>query len=180
MFTPERPLQSACTPFCALALARLVNEKKAKTALLTEKRADRVKLEKLKTRSDWIKEAQIAFNTWVRTRDAGKPCICCGRMGNGQVPGGEWDAGHYRSRGAAPHLRFDERNVHAQLKQCNRYASGNISGYRFGLIERIGASALDALESDQTERRWSIEDLQAIKSQYAAKTRELLKQRESV
>jgi hypothetical protein len=91
------------------------------------------------------------------------------------VPGGAVDAGHYRSRGSAPHLRFDERNVHAQRKQCNRYDSGNVVGYRIGLIERIGLEAVEALECDQTSRDHSIEALKAIKAKYSALARELEK-----
>ena len=135
------------------------------------KRFERVEL--LKKRGEWIAEAQTAFNQFIRARDAGKPCICCGRYSAGMVHGGDFDAGHYRSRGSAPHLRFDERNVHAQLKQCNRYDSGNVVGYRMGLINRIGSDALDALECDQEPRRHSIEDLKALKATYQQKTREL-------
>ena len=174
-FTPARPMASCCSPMCALDLARSKREKAQKQAQVKDRRETKAKLEKLKTRGDWIKEAQASFNAYIRARDAGMPCICCGRTGAGQVHGGEWDAGHYRSRGSAPHLRFDERNVHAQLKQCNRYASGNVAGYRAGLIERIGLETVEALEADQASRDYSIADLQEIKKTYAAKARELRK-----
>ena len=163
---------------CALELARSKRVKAEKQAQVKDRRETQIKREKLKTRGDWIKEAQASFNAYIRARDAGMPCICCGRIGAGQVHGGEWDAGHYRSRGSAPHLRFDERNVHAQLKQCNRYASGNVAGYRVGLIERIGREAVEALEADQASRDYSIADLQEIKKTYAARARELRKAQE--
>jgi len=173
LFTPVRPLARACSPLCALTLVRAEAAKKAKLLESVNRKETRAKLEKLKTRSEWIKDAQVAFNAYIRARDAGKPCICCGRTGSGMVHGGEFDAGHYRSRGAAPHLRFDERNVHAQLKQCNRYAAGNVVGYRLGLIHRYGIGIVDAIEADQTPRRYSIEDLKHIKQTYTAKAREL-------
>ena len=177
LFQPRSSWAKACSPMCGMEIAQQISAKKAKLLESANRKETRAKLEKLKTRSQWIKDAQVAFNAYIRARDAGKPCICCGRIGNGMVRGGEIDAGHYRSRGSAPHLRFDERNVHAQLKQCNRYASGNIVGYRLGLIERLGLEVVEALESDQAPRRHTIEDLKQIKKIYAAKTRELLKER---
>lgn len=173
LFTPARLLARACSPLCALTLVRADAAKKVKLLESANRKETRAKLIALKTRGDWIKDAQVAFNSFIRARDAGKPCICCGRVGNGMVPGGEWDAGHYRSRGSAPHLRFDERNVHAQLKKCNRYESGNVVGYRLGLIQRLGIEVLDALESDQTPRRPTIDDLKNIKTTYAAKAHAL-------
>lgn len=174
-FEPRLSPQKVCSPACALSLAQSKRAKAEKVAQVQERRADKAKREKLKTKGDWTREAQTAFNAFIRTRDAGKPCICCGRTGAGEMHGGEWDAGHYRSRGAAPHLRFDERNVHAQLKQCNRYASGNIVGYRAGLIERIGLEAVEALEADQAPRHYSIEELRGIKAHYASMARVLKK-----
>ena len=174
-FAPRQPMATVCSPACALSLAQSKRAKAEKAAQVQERRADKVQREKLKTKGDWTREAQSAFNAFIRARDAGLPCICCGRTGAGEVHGGEWDAGHYRSRGAAPHLRFDERNAHAQLKQCNRYASGNVVGYRLGLIVRLGLEAVEALEADQAPRHLSIDDLAEIKRSYAARARELKK-----
>ena len=178
-FELRQPMATVCSPACALSLAQSKRAKAEKVAQVQERRADKAKREKLKTKGDWTREAQTAFNAFIRTRDAGKPCICCGRTGAGEMHGGEWDAGHYRSRGAAPHLRFDERNVHAQLKQCNRYASGNIVGYRAGLIERIGLEAVEALEADQAPRHYSIEELRGIKAHYTSMACVLKKRRQA-
>lgn len=174
VFKPFLSTAKVCSPDCARSLAVSIRGKAEKVAQVKERKADKVKRESLKRRSDWIAEAQAAFNLFIRTRDAGLPCICCGRNGDSRNGvGGTWDAGHYRSRGSAPHLRFDERNVHAQLKQCNRYDSGNVVGYRMGLIARIGQEALDALEADQEPRRHTIDDLREIKREYTAKAKEL-------
>lgn len=175
-FTPSRPMQSACSPDCALKLVTAKREKSERAAKTLERKADAAKREKLKTRGDYIKEAQQAFNLYIRTRDriAGHPCISSGRPLDWAA--NSVDAGHYRSRGSAPHLRFDERNCHAQSKQENRYASGNATGYRIGLIQRIGLKAVEELEADQTPRKHSIDDLKEIKRIYSAKARELLKQ----
>ena len=174
-FDPRQPMATVCSPGCALTLAQSKRAKAEKVAQVQERRADKAKREKLKTKGEWTREAQAAFNAFIRARDAGQPCICCGRTSTGATSGGEWDAGHYRSRGSAPHLRFDERNVHAQLKQCNRYDSGNVVGYRLGLIARIGLAAVEALEADQLPRHYSIEQLRGIKAHYTSLARALKK-----
>jgi len=181
-FTPASYLQAArvCSPQCGGIAGRAKTEAIKKEAIRSkrkadaaERKADAVKRESQKSRSLWIAEAQTAFNAYVRARDVGQPCICCGRTSHGDSIGGTWDAGHYRSRGSSPHLRFDERNCHAQLKHCNRYLSGNVVGYRAGLIQRIGLETVEALEADQAPRKLSIDDLKAVKATYTAKAKEL-------
>lgn len=127
----------------------------------------------IKSRSEWIKEVQIVFNKYVRCRDSGLVCISCGAALNSDMVGGGFDAGHYLSRGAKPHLRFDERNCHAQCKRCNRYLSGNVGLYRLGLITRLGLETVEALEADNTPRHYTIDDLKALKAHYQAKVKEL-------
>ena len=117
----------------------------------------------LKTRSDRVKEAQAAFNRYIRARDRGKPCICCGRSQGDIKHGGSVDAGHYRSRGSAPGLKFNLFNCHSQLAYCNRYLSGNVVGYRAGLIERIGLDRVERLERDNSPRRFDAEYLDRVK-----------------
>ena len=165
-FTPQRPMQKVCSPACAQSLAKKKREK-------VEKAADRQKREELKTRSQWMKDAQIAFNAFIRERDSLCLCICCGMPLTHGAVGGGFDCGHYRSVGSAPHLRFDERNAHGQRKQCNRYGGGRAVDYRIGLIDRIGAEAVAALEADQKPKNYTIDDLKAIKALYVAKLKEL-------
>lgn len=166
IFTPTSTLQVACSLPCAIEIAK---DKGIKETA----RQDRAKREKLKTRSQWIKEAQIAFNAYIRYRDANQPCICCGLpLGEGDS-GGHYDCGHYRSVGSAPHLRFDERNAHAQRKQCNRWGSGRAVDYRIGLIRRIGLKAVEEIESDQSTKRWTIDELKSIREAYKLKLKQL-------
>lgn len=176
LFTPMSMTHVCCSIKCAVEFARAKREKTERATERKVRRETRGKLEKLKTRQQRIDEAQRAFNAFIRARDAGKPCICCGRRSSGWTRGGDWDAGHFRSRGAAPHLRFDERNCHAQLKQCNRRA-WDVAAYRANLVQRIGLAEVEALESDQTTRKWSIPELIEIKREYVAKLRELDKGR---
>ena len=171
-FEPFKPMQSVCSPECALSLAKSARAKAEKVRQVKERKADAAKRERMKTKGQWVAEAQAAFNAYIRLRDQGKPCICCGRPTAGDP--NSVDAGHYRSRGSAPHLRFDERNTHSQLKRCNRYHF-DIAGYRSGLIERIGLDKVQALEADQTPKHYTVDDLRAIRDTYRAKARELKK-----
>ena len=161
---PKQLFKVWCSPDCGevLALDR-VAKSKAK-AQRQERASDKVKLEGMKKRTKLIAEAQVAFNLVVRLEDAAQPCISCGRFfpDNGK-PGGTWDAGHYLSRGAASHLRFDRRNVHKQCKGCNRPGGCTRDQHREGVRGRIGDEALLALECDQIDREYSKDDLREIR-----------------
>ena len=172
-FVPSRMGQAVCSPACAI-IDGPRHAPKARKALADIERAEiRVRKEKLKSRGDHMREAQQAFNAYIRARDqaAGHLCISSGKPLDWS--GNAVDAGHYRSVGSAPHLRFDERNCHAQSKQDNRFLSGNAVDYRIGLIARIGPEDVDALEADQSVRKYTVEDIKAIKAEYRAKTRKL-------
>lgn len=159
---------------CRYTYAKQQAEKSRLNREKKQREQDRKKRESLKTRSDYIKEAQIAVNAYVRKRDKGKPCISCNSLLADSAVGGGFDAGHFRSRGSSPHLRFDaERNIHGQCKRCNRYLSGNAADYRSGLIRRIGLELVQALEADNEPRHWSIDDIKAIRDEYRNKLKEL-------
>ena len=173
-FTPSfNSTQVVCSIKCAQAHAPANHEKARKAIAQRERREIKVRKEKLKSRGDYLREAQQAFNAFIRMRDqlAGHACISSGRPLDWN--GNAVDAGHYRSVGAAPHLRFDERNVHAQSKQDNRYLSGNATDYRIGLIRRIGLTEVEALERDQSVRKYTIDDLKEIAARYRAKLKAL-------
>lgn len=166
-----RQKQVCCAPECAESYALKVRAKAERINALEARKTIRLAKEKLKTRSDYIKEAQIACNAYVRERDKNKPCISCGCVLDSGGPGGGFDAGHYRSRGSAPHLRFsaDSGNINGQCKRCNRHLAGNYANYRANLIHRIGLASVEALESDNEPRKWTVEELKEIAAFYKAK-----------
>lgn len=165
-FQQQRAMQSVCGPACAATHGRREREKADRAEM-------RARKAKLKTRSEHLKDAQVAFNAFIRARDqlAGYACISSGRRLDWS--GNAVDAGHFRSVGSAPHLRFNEDNCHAQSKHDNQYKSGNAVDYRIGLIARIGLARVEALEADQAPCKWAIDELIAIKAKYRAKLREL-------
>jgi len=139
-------------------------KKVIKEAVKRQDRKDRAEvLEKQKTRSQWISEAQSAFNAYVRWRDRNEPCISCGKH-RPEKFGGNYDAGHFRSRGSAPHLRFHLWNVHKQCVYCNRYKSGAVSDFRVALIWKMGQEKVDYLECLQSTREHDINYAKRVKS----------------
>jgi hypothetical protein len=176
-FTPVRPLQSVCCPACALTLARNVTEKNLAKAMAQDRKETREKLDAMRTKPQLVKLAQTAFNAFIRARDAGKPCICCGKP-LGTEPN-TFDAGHYRSVGSAPHMRFVEDNVHGQTKYCNNHLGGNHVEYRKGLIERIGLARVEQIEADNTTRKYTKEGLTELARYYNAEARRLKTERQA-
>ena len=121
----------------------------------------------LKTTSDWLKDAQKVFNTYIRTRDEGKPCISCNQ------PPKKRNAGHFYSQGGHSNVRFDEDNCHLQCEHCNTFLSGNLLNYQIGIEQRIGAEKLIELQGRaHLEKRWEIEELKEIIKKYKKKLRE--------
>ena len=154
-----------------MKLAAAKREKAERTAKTLERKADAAKRERLKSRSDYAKEAQTAFNHWVRLRDKGRPCISCGRYHQGQN-----HAGHFLSVGARPELRYEPLNVWLQCAPCNTHLSGNAVLFRAALVREIGVEKVEWLEGPHEPRKYTVDDLKEIKRIYSAKARELLKQ----
>ncbi|NWC72543.1 recombination protein NinG [Pseudomonas sp. P7759] len=174
-FVPSRMGQAVCSPACAMIDAPR-NEPKARKALAEIERKDiKVRKEKLKTRADHLREAQAAVNEYVRLRDAHLPCISCDSTPNDNdlMTGSRWDAGHYRSVGACPELRFEPLNIHRQCVKCNRNLSGNAVEYRIRLVQRIGEEKVSWLEGLHAPCKYTVEEIKAIKAKYRAMTREL-------
>ena len=171
MFTPARTSQAVCGEIeCAIAHGQSEKGRAIAGKALAEvgRREIKVRKEKLKSRADHLREAQQAFNEWVRLRDADLPCVSCGRHHDGQ-----YHAGHWRSVGANPELRFEPLNVWKQCAPCNTHLSGNLVNYRISLLQLIGAEKVAWLEGPHPARKYTVEEIKAIKADYRAKTREL-------
>lgn len=196
---PSRPTAIVCSGECAASLAlseRLKAEKrkavKAAKLAAADRRDTRAKLDKLKSRAQWLKEAKTAIQRFRRLEELalGSGCISCGRSQQEVVstdawkPGGAWDGGHFLSKGARPELALEPLNIWLQCKSCNagssKYARKGYTvgaSFRLNLIERVGLEAVEALEVDQGPKHYSTDEIIAIKTEYAAKARALLKAR---
>lgn len=127
----------------------------------------------VKPLSHFRNQAQQAFNDFIRYRDRHLPCISCGRHHDGQ-----YHAGHFRTTGANPELRFDEGNCHKQCSVCNNHLSGNLTAYRPALIAKIGQARFDALMGPHKLPKWKRDDYIRIRDEYRAKLK-VLKQQEA-
>lgn len=181
-FEPVRAEQYVCSYECACVHGKAANDaakaekqRKEKKRRLEEEKADRQRQAErrmaVKPLSYFIKQAQHAFNEFIRYRDRDQPCISCGRHHDGQ-----YHAGHFRTTGASPELRFDEDNCHKQCSACNNHLSGNLTAYRPALIAKIGQARFDALMGPHALPKWTRNDYIRIRDEYRAKLRDLKKQ----
>lgn len=169
-FVPQRLGQAVCSPKCGLAI-KDVNANKARKALADVGRKElRAAKERVKPKGQYMREAQAAFNSWVRLRDAALGCVSCDKPATWA---GQWHASHFRSVGSSPEHRFNPLNVHRACSVCNNHLSGNILGYQPELIRRIGLEAVETLLGPSEPKRYTIEELKAMTAEYRAKTREL-------
>lgn len=168
LYDRKRMSQSCCESVeCAIAAGRARKAKEAAKQAKAERREIRARKEALKSKSKWASDAQAAFNAFIRERDKGQPCISSGRFT------GKMNAGHYLSRGAHPELRYHEDNCHLQSEKDNSYLSGNQAEYRTRLIAKIGLQRVEWLEGPHEPKRYTIDDLKAIRDTYRAKLKEL-------
>jgi len=162
-FTPVRQLQPTCENMsCMISY--------------TDKHLAKKKIEVKKTQRKALKQynnsdinilkrlAQKIFNKYVRERD-GKFCISCGFIGDKR----QFHAGHYKPQGGNSLLRYEEDNCHAQCSICNNHLSGNLVPYRVNLIEKIGLKRVEEMESMNTIKKWSKEELDEIITKYRGK-----------
>ena len=170
-FPPQRLGQSVCSPKCGLAIKDVHSDRARKAIAQRERREIKAAKERIKSRADHLKETQVAFNAWVRLRDAALPCISCGTTADVQ-----YCAGHYKPSGSNPALRFEPLNVHLQCnRNCNMAKSGNLTPYRIELIKRIGLDKVEWLEGPHEPIKYTIDDLKALKADYRAKVRQMKK-----
>jgi hypothetical protein len=157
-----------CSPECGLTVARKRVPAVKAFQERQERKENKEAKQRIKTRSEWLREAQSAVNAYVRERDKDLPCVSCGRHHEGQ-----YHAGHYRSVGSAPELRFDTRQIWKQCAPCNNHLSGNLINYRLELIRRIGIAEVEAIEGPHDVKKYSIDDLRAIRDDYKLKLKQL-------
>lgn len=159
-FTPFRTtMEKYCSKSeCMQAFIKDAKDKKWKK--------DKKKMqEDLMTTSDWLQKLQREyFNPYIRLRDHNLPCISCG------IRTGQMHAGHYRSVGHSPSLRFNENNVNKQCAQCNNYKRGNVAEYRPNLVKKIGVEAVEYLEREDHEPlNLSVPEIKGLMTVYKLK-----------
>ncbi len=134
-----------------------------------EKKAFNERKENIKGRSYWLKKCEEACNSFIRARDLGQECISCDTVLGREM----YHAGHYRSVGSAPHMRYNELNINGQCIQCNYHKAGNVIPYRVKLVKKIGVEAVEKLESDNSVKKYTIDELKELTLSFRRKLKEL-------
>lgn len=165
-----------CMADHGLAKARQQQQRKRER----EAKAKRARKPKAKTKLSQTELTQRMFNKMIRLLDDGRECISCGKSECGI----RFEAGHFRSVGACPEIRFDPRNCHLQGSSCNnaqfrktkrtrRTAETVSQEYAIRLRERYSDELVDWLNGPHELPRWRDDDLKALRAVFAAECRRL-------
>jgi len=96
---------------------------------------------KRKKRDPWktaSNKLDIVFSKFIRQRDAGRPCISCGKFS-------ELQCGHFIKRQYLG-TRWREENCAGQCVHCNYALQGNDIEFAKGLVKRYGPNIVDTLK----------------------------------
>lgn len=123
--------------------------------------------------SHWKEKAKKIFQLYIRLRDANKSGICrcctCGKYMHYK----ECDAGHF-IRAINMTVCFDERNVHAQCKGCNKYQNGAWEKYLMFMKIQYGQQVIDELNMFRGYAvKRTVSDYMGIYNRYKLKSEQL-------
>ena len=116
------------------------------------------------------------FSLMIRLRDADdngySQCFTCWARKHYK----EMDAGHFKSVGAHPNLKYDEMNCHSQCTSCNQHHHGNLDIYTERMIELYGPEILVILKvQEQLHHRATSQDYRRMAAEYREKANVMLK-----
>lgn len=171
----KTPVAWFCCHVCAIDFARekaaKVRERKARSESRQRKQAqsaDKVRLTQKRkelNRPHHLDQLQKLVNQYVvHVRDKDKPCCTCGTSN----PSIKYDAGHLRTRGACPELRFELTNIHKQCSvNCNQHKSGAVAEHKEYVIKEHGQDALDWLYGPHQSLKEQLPDVDSIDAEIA-------------
>ena len=121
------------------------------------------------------KQTQLVFNRlrrlqefkWFSDRDLEPVCISCqNEIGNDQ-----WCNGHFKTVGSNGRLRYDFKNSYLQHNHnCNKNRSGDIDGYKKGLVARFGVDEaqdiIDYCETNNSPIKRTWQDIEQIRKEF--------------
>ena len=186
-----------CSPDCGVEISRYRIARSRAKALAAHKakavgqkrQASKAVRELNRRTLSWQhKQTQKAFNKlrvleeikWFRDRGLSPFCISCGKINM------DFCCGHLVTQGSNSRTRYDPLNTYLQ---CNRYCNMGLSGnrkgnksthgYDEGLAIRFGkreaAAIIEHCESQNAPKKWDWEELEAMRTDYLAKIRDLQK-----
>lgn len=124
---------------------------------------------------------QRECNRLIRLLDQGKTCPTCDKP----LIDGQYDAGHVRTRAACPELALDTRAIFGQCRSCNgsgtlrkrtRKTQESVSdAYKQWILREKGQEYHDWLYGPHELKRYTIDQLKAMRKEFAAESRRLEK-----
>lgn len=125
-----------------------------------------------KTQKYWKNKIDKVFHEYIRRRDADNntgncDCVSCGKT----IHFSESDAGHFISRKYLI-TRYDERNVHAQCRKCNRFEYGRQFEYSIALGQELSQ---ELLQTSRSMIKFSDADWQEIYEEFNDKLNKIKK-----
>ena len=111
---------------------------------------------------NWKVKYWNKFSIYIRMRDALPEsglcfCISCGKPEHWK----NTDAGHYINRQFTS-IIYNELNVHAQCRSCNRFQEGNQAEYRKNIVKKYGENAVLTLEAAKGKKKYHTFELEAL------------------
>lgn len=119
-----------------------------------------------------IKAADRVFSKFIRLRDCRGGygyCCSCGKI----ITYETCDAGHFVNRRWMM-TRYDERNVNAQCRSCNRFDEGNNVGYVRFIQRKYGDDVVDLLISMKKNYSWSDFELRLMIEDWNKRIKEMI------
>ncbi len=125
-----------------------------------------------KTQKYWKNKIDKVFHEYIRRRDADNNtgnccCVSCGKT----IHFSESDAGHFISRKYLI-TRYDERNVNAQCRKCNRFEYGRQFEYSIALGQELSQ---ELLQTSRSMVKFTDADWQEIFEEFNDKLNEIKK-----
>lgn len=160
----------------------------AKQAGVARRAELKARKERAKRPKDWLAETATALQKLRRFEELkkGRGCMSCSRSQedvrgtDGWKLGGAWDGGHFVGKGARPELRLEPLNIWLQCKSCNagsgKYARKAYTvnqSFEANLREQEGDALVEWLKGPHEPRKWTIDELKALKAEFRAKSKAL-------
>jgi len=132
----------------------------------------------------WMKEkARSVCHQYIRERDRDGnhfTCISCGQIKLIKTENGHsnYHAGHFKSAGEYPMLKYDEVNINGQCIQCNHFKSGNVHLYSESIIKKWGRAQYNRINaiasySNRVGKKWDKIELAEIIKYYSRKLKDI-------
>ncbi len=116
------------------------------------------------------------FSLYIRLRDAPdngqgfQRCFTCGKVSHFK----EMDAGHYVRQKNHKATVYEEKNVHAQCKNCNMILNGNEAVHAQRIDERYGKGTAEQLEAQGRVlfKKRSFDEVKEMSDEYRFKAKD--------